>query len=107
MKSEACFRQRGFDFVYAARAFFDPDRLVQADPRGLENRGQILINFVTLQLSPWEASSGAVPQQHSKLHTQGHWSFVFEWAWVRHKMTKTDITKGSHHVAEHLTACRA
>ena len=32
-KSEACFQARGFDFAYAARAFFDPDRVVQADPR--------------------------------------------------------------------------
>lgn len=32
-KSEACFQERGFDFAYAARAFFDPDRLVQADTR--------------------------------------------------------------------------
>lgn len=32
-KSEACFRERGFDFAYAARAIFDPDRLVRADIR--------------------------------------------------------------------------
>ena len=32
-KSEACFTQRGFDFAYAARAFFDPNRIVQADTR--------------------------------------------------------------------------
>lgn len=32
-KSEACYQQRGFDFAYAARAFFDPDRLIQADTR--------------------------------------------------------------------------
>ncbi|NMG16634.1 Ribonuclease toxin, BrnT family [Aromatoleum bremense] len=32
-KSEACFQERGFDFAYAARAFFDPDRLVQLDTR--------------------------------------------------------------------------
>ena len=32
-KSEACFRERGFDFAYAARAFFDPERLVRADTR--------------------------------------------------------------------------
>lgn len=32
-KSEACFAERGFDFAYAARAFFDPDRLVMADNR--------------------------------------------------------------------------
>ena len=44
VKSEACFRQRGFDFAYAARAFFDPDRLVQADTRRLygEDRYQLL-----------------------------------------------------------------
>ncbi len=32
-KNEACFRERGFDFAYAARAFFDPDRLIHADTR--------------------------------------------------------------------------
>lgn len=32
-KSDACFLQRGFDFAYAARAFFDPDRLVREDSR--------------------------------------------------------------------------
>jgi uncharacterized protein len=32
-KSERCFRERGFDFAYAARAFFDPDRVVQPDTR--------------------------------------------------------------------------
>lgn len=32
-KSEACFRERGFDFAYALRAFLDRDRLVQQDVR--------------------------------------------------------------------------
>lgn len=32
-KSEAGFKGRGFDFTYAARAFFDPDRIVHADTR--------------------------------------------------------------------------
>jgi len=32
-KSEACFRERGFDFAYAIRAFLDPDRVVRADTR--------------------------------------------------------------------------
>ena len=32
-KSEACFAQRGFDFAYAAHAFFDPNRTIQADAR--------------------------------------------------------------------------
>ena len=32
-KSESCFTQRGFDFAYAARAFFDPNRIVHADTR--------------------------------------------------------------------------
>ena len=43
-KSEKCFEERGFDFVYAVRAFFDPDRIVQKDIRydyG-ENRYQLL-----------------------------------------------------------------
>jgi hypothetical protein len=43
-KSEACFRERGFDFAYAVRTFFDPDRLVQADTRHSygEERYQLL-----------------------------------------------------------------
>ena len=32
-KSEACFTWRGFDFGYAARAFFDPNRIVHDDTR--------------------------------------------------------------------------
>ncbi len=32
-KSEACFRNRGFDFAYAAFAFADPDRMVRQDSR--------------------------------------------------------------------------
>ena len=32
-KSEACLLERGFDFAYATRAFFDPNRLIQADTR--------------------------------------------------------------------------
>ena len=32
-KSDACFKERGFDFAYVARAFFDPDRLVRKDTR--------------------------------------------------------------------------
>lgn len=32
-KSDACFKQRGFDFAFAARVFFDPDRLVELDDR--------------------------------------------------------------------------
>jgi len=32
-KARRAFHERGFDFAYAARAFFDPDRLVQADAR--------------------------------------------------------------------------
>lgn len=32
-KSEKCFAERGFDFAYAVRAFFDPDRIVQRDRR--------------------------------------------------------------------------
>ena len=32
-KSESCFAQRGFDFAYAARAFFDRNRIVNADTR--------------------------------------------------------------------------
>lgn len=32
-KSEACFRDRGFDFAYAASAFADPGRKVSLDNR--------------------------------------------------------------------------
>jgi hypothetical protein len=32
-KSEKCFTERGFDFAYVIRAFFDPNRLVQRDKR--------------------------------------------------------------------------
>lgn len=33
VKSEICFQERGFDFAYAARAFFDPARLIRVDAR--------------------------------------------------------------------------
>lgn len=32
-KSDACFRERGFDFAYAAFAFADPDRMIRQDIR--------------------------------------------------------------------------
>ena len=32
-KNDACFTRRGFDFAYAVRAFFDPQRLVEQDHR--------------------------------------------------------------------------
>ncbi|MGM0540299.1 MAG: BrnT family toxin [Thermodesulfobacteriota bacterium] len=32
-KSEKCFTERGFDFAYVIRVFFDPNRLVQRDKR--------------------------------------------------------------------------
>ena len=32
-KSEACFRDRGFDFEYAVYAFADPNRMIQQDSR--------------------------------------------------------------------------
>ncbi len=32
-KSDACFRDRGFDFAYIAQSFFDPFRHVEADDR--------------------------------------------------------------------------
>ena len=32
-KSDHCFAHRGFDFAYAIRAFFDPDRIVRRDRR--------------------------------------------------------------------------
>ena len=32
-KSNTCFVRRGFDFAYAVRAFFDPQRIVAQDRR--------------------------------------------------------------------------
>lgn len=32
-KSDACFRERGFDFAYVMGAFFDPDHVIRADTR--------------------------------------------------------------------------
>ena len=32
-KSDACFRERGFDFAYAVSAFADPGRIIQEDTR--------------------------------------------------------------------------
>ncbi len=32
-KSDSCFQERGFDFSFAARAFLDPDRIIQPDIR--------------------------------------------------------------------------
>lgn len=32
-KSDACFRERGFDFAYVAAAFGDPNRVVRQDTR--------------------------------------------------------------------------
>jgi uncharacterized DUF497 family protein len=32
-KNDACFADRGLDFRYAIRAFFDPNRMIQADTR--------------------------------------------------------------------------
>lgn len=32
-KSDACFRDRGFDFAYAVSAFADPDRIIRQDTR--------------------------------------------------------------------------
>lgn len=43
-KSNACYAERGFDFAYAARAFFDPERVIKADTRRDygENRYQLM-----------------------------------------------------------------
>lgn len=37
-KSETCFQERGFDFAYAAQAFFDPHRLIREDLRRIDSR---------------------------------------------------------------------
>ena len=39
-KSEECFVQRGFDFAYAARVFFDPNRIVTTDTRRSYGEGR-------------------------------------------------------------------
>jgi uncharacterized DUF497 family protein len=43
-KNEICLKDRGFDFAYAARAFFDRDRVVRLDARYIygENRYQLM-----------------------------------------------------------------
>jgi putative transcriptional regulator len=43
-KSNLCYSQRGFDFAYAVRAFFDPNRIVHADSRRIygEERYQLM-----------------------------------------------------------------
>ena len=43
-KSQTCYQERGFDFAFAARAFFDPGRLVREDARYSygESRYQLL-----------------------------------------------------------------
>ncbi len=43
-KSDACYRERGFDFAYAAFAFADPDRIIQQDTRYIygEDRYQLI-----------------------------------------------------------------
>jgi len=33
LKSDACFLDRGFDFAFAAHAFFDPNRFIREDTR--------------------------------------------------------------------------
>lgn len=37
-KSDACFRDRGFDFAYAVSAFGDPNRVVRQDTRIISAR---------------------------------------------------------------------
>lgn len=43
-KSDACFKERGFDFAYTLRAFLDPKRIVRKDTRWSygEDRYQML-----------------------------------------------------------------
>lgn len=38
LKSNVCFQERGFDFAYAARVFFDPNRIMRLDTR--QNYGE-------------------------------------------------------------------
>jgi len=44
VKSDACYRERGFDFAYAALAFADPNRIAQQDTRYIygEDRYQLI-----------------------------------------------------------------
>lgn len=43
-KSDTCFKERGFDFAYALRAFLDPKRILRKDTRWSygEDRYQLL-----------------------------------------------------------------
>ena len=44
VKSDACYRERGFDFAYAALVFADPHRITQHDTRYMygEDRYQLI-----------------------------------------------------------------
>jgi uncharacterized DUF497 family protein len=60
-KSDACATERRFNFAYAARAFFDPNRIIRADTRHNygENRyqlfgmieGRVFVIVYTLRLN--------------------------------------------------------
>jgi uncharacterized DUF497 family protein len=51
IKSEACFARRGFDFAYAARAFFDPHRVVRLDTRRSYGESRyLLMGMIELRL---------------------------------------------------------
>jgi uncharacterized protein len=43
-KSSACSQVRGFNFAYAAQVFYDPNRLIEPDDRGVygEDRYQVM-----------------------------------------------------------------
>lgn len=58
-KSETCFKERGFDFAYAARSFFDPKRIVRTDKRHSygEDRYQLMGQIDQREVRHYENST--------------------------------------------------
>lgn len=42
-KNDTCYRERGFDFAYAAFAFADPNRIIQQDTRHIYGENRYLL----------------------------------------------------------------
>ena len=74
-KSEACFRERCFDFAFAARVFFDPNRLVEEDTRHsygeerYEVTGRIDGRFLVIGIERLSSE----PDNHPNLSSLPHW----------------------------------
>jgi hypothetical protein len=73
-KINRCYLERGFDFAYAARAFFDPDRIVIKDNRydygelryqmigKIQERVFVVIFNTTFQCNPHHISPESQPE---------------------------------------------